>query len=565
MKHLLVLIQGLLVVGCMSAPLNGPATVCTSDEACAAGQICFAEGCGDPTSGLVVEVAGGGQVARDFALTGGSIATTQNFDLGIAQTVSGEFQRELSATERTFYTEPVFVRIVGQSIMIPGVNRVYEGRFDNPERGAFTIKVGDGDFDMTATPIDRIVPPVSNRVRIERSVPPPAITVVFPSVEGAPALSGQLIKTMDKTLVPPEPIQLSATYLEQGITVPTVDVQLFDVQTNQTLSQRFPISASTGEFAITMSPEVRTKSQVLLVASPREAGVAIPTKKFMMQPSQIKGPLTLEYGDFGKAVEVTGTVVDAAGSAVGRAQVVLEGTVVGDGLFRSKIVETDLNGQFSLTTLPSKPDGTLRLTVAPPRGSRAAYSARSVKVIQGDGGVTLSPSRLVLDERTVLSGQVYQTGGSVPAEGVVVQATLQSETSSTTTNRALSTEPAEALTSQDGTFELSLDPGTWRLEYNSPQLLPISSRLITVAPALEASHTSLPPVSLSVGRTVSGVVTGFIGSTSVVAPVPYAILRFFHVTSVEGRPATILLGSSIADDRGRYQVILPNKTVGSPR
>ena len=37
---------------------------------------------------------------------------------------------------------------------------------------------------------------------------------------------------------------------------------------------------------------------------------------------------------------------------------------------------------------------------------------------------------------------------------------------------------------------------------------------------------------------------------------PYSQLRFFRVTTVEGRPASILLGTSIADSLGKYKVVI---------
>ena len=381
-------------------------------------------------------------------------------------------------------------------------------------------------------------------------------------------MTGQLIKKVDTTLLPPEPVLLSAAYTPG--TVPTVDLQLFDVQTNQPLSQRFPIASTTGEFAITISPEARNKTSLVLVAAPREPGVAIPTKRFLLDGG-ISAAVALEYGDFGEAADVQRhRSLDSLGAPIAGAQVVLEGTVVGDGTFRSKIVETDALGAFKVSALGSKSDGSFQLTVVPPKGSRAAYSQRNVtvKVARPVGSTTpvgeLEPAQFVLEDRLIARGSVTKPGSSTPAAGVFVHATLQVQTTTSTGDaRALPIEPAEGVTTEDGTFELPLDPGIWRFEYAPGEQLPISSRLVTIKAPIDAKTglklptQDLNPVELSWGRTVSGLVTGNMG-TQVSQAVPYSQLRFFRVTTVEGRPASILLGTTIADDRGKYQVVLPS-------
>ena len=570
MKTLLPL--GLLVLSACGNVAPGAERICASDDQCDSGQLCFAEGCGDPGRNIVVEVEGGalnGQFARDFSLEAGKLGAVSNFEIGAPLSVSGEFQRERSASsnplDRTSYTEAVLVRAVGQSMLLPGIIRIYEERFLRPERGSFAMKVGAGAFVVTAMPGDRTVPPVVTNVQVPSS--DPAVTFVFPAIDGAPALTGQLIKKVDTTLRPPEPVLLSADYT--GVPVPTIDLQLFDVQTNQPLSQRFPVG-STGEFAITVSPEARNRPQLILVAAPREPGVAIPTKRFVLE-SQVATAVALEYGDFGVAADVEGTILDSTGAPVPGAQVVLEGTVVGDGKFRSKIVETNSTGDFKVSSLGSKSDGSFQLTVVPPKGSRAAYSQRNVtvKVTRAPGATAvgkLSPMSISLEDRLIAKGKVTRPGSSEkPAIGVFVRATLQLESRNTLDEvKALPIEPAEAVTDLDGNFELPLDPGIWRFEYSPGELLPISTRLVTIKAGIDETTGlklpthSLNPVELSFGRTVSGNVTG----ATVDQPVPYSQLRFFRVITVEGRPASILLGTSIADDRGKYQVVLP--TVAAP-
>lgn len=567
-----VLMIGVLMIGCSASSLQPEARICVSDEQCDSGQLCFAEGCGDPGKGIVVEVEGGalnGQFARDFALEAGTLGASYNLSMGAPLSVSGEFQRERSASSNPFdrapYTDAVVVRAVGESMLLPGITRIYEERFISPERGAFEMKVGQGAYVVTAMPADRTVPPAMDNVQVPSM--DSAVTFVFPAVDGAPAITGQLIKKVDNTLLPPEPVLLSTAFVLKNQPVPTIDLQLFDVSTNQPLSQRFPISAQTGEFAITVSPEARNRTSLILVASPREPGVAVPTKRFVLDP-QVTAAISLEYGDFGEAADVEGTILDSMGLPIAGAQVVLEGTVVGDGTFRSKIVETNGAGVFKVSSLASKSDGSFQLTVMPPKGSRAAYSQRNVTVrvstMPGaEPMATLSPASFTLDDRLIARGFVTRPGSNEkPASGVFVRATLQVESrTAPDALKALPVEPAETITAEDGTFELPLDPGAWRFEYVPGELLPISSRLVTVKPVIDDMGRKLPtqtlvPVELSFGRTVRGSVTG-IGTGDTEQPVPFSRLRFFRVTNVEGRPASILLGTSISDDRGRYQVVLP--------
>lgn len=573
MKALRALAFLLVLGGCSRASLFPPQVMCNTDEECPSSQLCFAEGCGDPGKGIVVEVEGGstnGQFARDFALEAGRLGKTFDLNIGDPLAVTGEFQRERSVSsnplDRTSYTEPVVVRAVGQSLLLPGITRVYEQRFLNPERGAFDMKVGEGSFSITALPADRTVPPAMNMVSV--SGMDSAVTFVFPAVDGAPAITGQLIKKIDNSLLPPEPVLVSTAFSDKGQPIPVIDLQLFDVSTNQPLSQRFPISSTTGEFAITMSPEARTRSTLILVAAPREPGVAVPTKRFVLQ-SQVTTAVSLEYGDYGDPADVQGTILDITGTPIAGAQVVLEGTVVGDGTFRSKIVETDAMGVFRVSSLGSKSDGSFQLTVVPPKGSRAAYTQRNVtvrvsKMPGAEATATLSPASLTLDDRLIATGLVTRPGSSEkPASGVVVRATLQVETRTGTEDlKALPVEPAETVTREDGTFELPLDPGVWRFEYLPGELIPISSRLVTVKTVVDDMGRKMPtqtltPVELSFGRTVSGNVTGTSATGVMNEPVPFSRLRFFRVTTVEGRPASILLGTAIADDRGKYQVVLP--------
>lgn len=110
--------------------------------------VCFADGCGDPTRGIAVEITGGSTVGlfpQDFLI---QLGTTQNFELQGPLAIVGSFQRERSAgvdpTNRSIYLEEVVVRATGESEILPGVARSYQARFAMTDRGTFSTNVGQG-------------------------------------------------------------------------------------------------------------------------------------------------------------------------------------------------------------------------------------------------------------------------------------------------------------------------------------------------------------------------------------------------------------------------------------
>lgn len=561
MKRALALCA-VVLSACATAIAEAPPP-CASDSDCPSGNICFAEGCGDPGTGIVVEVEGSALTsfrARDFGLADGTLLATYDFQMGEALALTGQLQRELStgvATDRTSYTEGVVVRAVGTSTLLPGITRTFETRFDKPEFGFFEMNVGAGNFTLIATPIDARVPPVSSTAVVGGAATP-SVTFAFPAVDGAPALSGQLLRTIDKG----EALLISQPYTATGAEVPTIDLQLFDAANNHPLSQRFPIGTTTGEFAITVSPDARTRKRLVLVATPREPGVAIPTKRFELE-TPLPPAVSLWYGDYGRPAEVVGQIVDRNGGPIAGAHVVLEGVVGGDGTFRSKIVQTNELGEFKVMSLPSQKEGSFTLSVVPPESSAAAYTRRTVTVISTSSGARLEPARISLEERLVVKGSVVGPSGDAAAN-VSVTATLQGDNASLSpfdAQRSLPVEPTVTTTDAEGHFELRLDPGTWRFNYQPSDALPAASRLVTVEKQVddqgnELSVQTLSPVQLSSGRRVSGSITASRSGKEIT--LPFSQVRFFRVTTIGGKPASIPLATTIADETGRYTTVLPS-------
>jgi protocatechuate 3,4-dioxygenase beta subunit len=547
-----------ILASCASSPGIGPHLngACVADDECASGQLCFAEGCVDPGKNVVVEVSGDAAsqyFARDFAIEQGSLGTSRDFSLGAPLLLQGEFQREKSSavdpTNRSFYSDAVVVRAQGTSLLIPGINRTFEQRFDKPERGYFQMPLGAGLFRVTAVPVDTAVPPASfDNVRLEPSglnLANASVTFAFPAVEGAVSISGRLLLRFDGSKFPA---------VEEALTKSAVDLQAFDPLTREPLSQRFPVSSgqpgSRGDFSMTLSPKVKSLRSIILLASPREATALTPQKSFPVQ-IPLASSLMLEFGDYGEPAKVAGNVVGPQGQPVANAQVVLEGEVKGGGHFRSRTVSTDSDGRFEIVALANAPEKTFMLTVLPQAGDVASLTRVAVSLNRQGDRFELGEKTIRCGERTLVEGTVLQSNGAAALDVTIRAAEMPHEAQP----HGLPLETAETVTGKDGSFALRLDPADFRLELSPRFLGPLASRFISVPSVGLTPPTPihLREVVLSSGRRVSGVVRA--AGASGEAPVPHAALRFFRVA---GTPSVAVpLGSTVADGQGNYSLVVP--------
>jgi hypothetical protein len=547
------LISAIVLVGCAGAPGSPPP--CLTDDDCAGGNVCFPDGCGDPTRGLAVEILGGSTVGlfpQDFEVP--QLGTTQNFDIKGPLSIVGSFQRERTAgvdpTQRSIYTDEVLVRATGESVVLPGIARSYQQRFSMTDRGTFSMNVGQGKYTVSAFPTNLEVPP---QTFPNVSVSPdagPTVNFAFASVEGAITLPGRLIK---KKVLFPTPSEL---YITQA----AMDLQAIDPATGEPLSQRIETSTgrpgTRGDFILVVSPKAKTLARIELVATPREVGASVPSRRFPLTPP-FPSALTLELGDFGEEVkDVPGLVLGPDGQPLEGATVVIEGTVGGGGTFRSKTALTDAKGAYKLDLLP--PEGAFTLTVFPRAGSRPGLTQQSVKLENAPGAPpVLDPPSVRCIERIPVSGQVLLPDGN-PAVMLAVRAI---ETG--TGKRPLPLEDVDVLTDVDGKYSLFLDPGSWRIEFTPLGELPATSRLVTVSAAAATmggmlTGQTFAPITLPRGRRLTGLVTSSLSNRGS-APLVNAQVRFFRVTTIEGKPASVLLGAGVTNGVGSYTVILPTR------
>jgi hypothetical protein len=545
---------GVVASSCAAVSQTPPR--CLTDTDCGDQLICFPDGCGDPTRGLAVEITGGstfGLFPQDFEIA--QLGTTQDFEIKGALTIVGSFQRERTAgvdpSQRSIYTDEVVVRASGESTVLPGLARNYQARFAMTDRGTFSMNVGQGTFTVTASPVSLEVPP---QTFSNISVSPDTgatVNFAFASVEGASTLAGRLIR---KRVTVPVPAEL---YITQD----AMDLQAFDPATGDPLSQRVETSTgrpgARGDFILVLSPQANQLPAIELVASAREAGALVPTRRFLL-PRPFLSNLTLELGDFGEPIRmVPGQVLGSDGQPLSGATVILEGRVSGGSTFRSQPATTDTDGRFMLDLLP--PDQRFTLTVFPRPGARSAVTQQQVKVQNAPGSTpSLDPPTVRCNERILVSGEVRLPDG-VPAPLIAVRAI---ETSLGT--RALPLDDVDGLTDLDGKYQLALDAGNWRLEFIPSVQLPQASRLITVSAAAATSSGSMglsqtfAPITLPRGRRLTGTVTSTL-STNGPQPLVNAQVRFFRVTRIEGKPAAVALGAGITNGSGTYSVILPTR------
>lgn len=526
----------LLGAGCAYLPDGDPAQsrlVCRSDAECAEGQVCFADGCGDPGQNIVVEVTPNpkaGLHAQDFVVE--NLRPQQNLELFGAATLQGEVRREALVStpgaETVAYSSPVSLRVSGESLLIPGVTRRYEATLV-PDNGSYQLAVGSGSFTVTLLTADPQVPPVVDSRRVEPGGTVP-LDFVLPAATSLVRLAGKVVRQ-------------GTVLVDADLEVQAVDESL------RPLSQRVPVTRGTGEFVLALSPSATARTHVLVQVTAPRTGELVPQKTFTVDPRPgVTAPL--ELGDYGEPVAVLGRLVDRDGKPVAGASVYVQGKVGGGGQFRSRSVLTSAEGRFELSALPSHPDTPLTLYAVPPPTSASGITLQSTAIARG--GTTLKD--IICENKVVLEGSLLRPEG-LPAAGARVLAEPVGAVPGWP-RPAVDVE-AESATDEDGVYRIRLDPGEYRFDFVPGENLPRVSRFVTVLPT---SMTQLAPFTLSKGRRITGLVTMSDRELQGLTPgVPYASVRFFRVVNVEGQPTAVLLTQAVADSSGSYAATLPTR------
>jgi hypothetical protein len=337
-----------------------------------------------------------------------------------------------------------------------------------------------------------------------------------------------------------------------------IQLQAFAPGTGWPLSQPAKLSSDgSGAFTLHLSPGARTLPSVVIVARPIDAQTNHPSRTFTLD-LPLQSPLILETGDFGTFQRnLKGTLRAVNGLPVVGATVVLEGSFPDGATYRSRPVTSTEEGVFSLDAfaLPSGADYTL-LAMPLHRNSEPdpGFLRQSVKLVEKAGVTTLvlEPSEFVCPARTLFTETVLKPDGTVASNtSVVVKARG-------TTEKRL-TSPLEATTNEAGQYQVHLDPGEYEVTYlPEDDTLPLRLRLLDVPNASTPPLVDLGTFSLSAGQSVSGTITS-VDQKGLRRMAANATVRFFRVSYTLLGATTSLLGQTVADEKGRYKVVLPTR------
>ena len=550
----------LLACGCALRGTNAQPPECVTDAECKVGLICFPDGCGDPGSGIVVEVTGDTTSlhAQDFAVPAGATAT-MNLDLRGPLSLTGTLEKQSEDNSGTVaYTDGITITANGESDLLPGRFRTYSLVLPRTEQGGYQMSIGAGTYSVTARSHDTSIPLDTKRVTAGPGLTAGA-SFLFPSLKQRLALTGRLVKT-------------AMPLVEQaGMTI-----QAFETVGGKPLSQ--VATVANGTFLLYLGEGSSFRDSITLVARPSSSTAPVPTKTFVITPVPPSGTFLgmLELGDFGDALmNVGGRLLAEDGTPVVGAVVSFQGRVGGEGTFESRNVITDSTGTFTVELLASPRDAAYTMTAIPPPGSRAGILTQQVRAaLTTERKVALfvgdtAKGTFTCPDRMVVSGEVLGLDG-LPAFEVQVEANPLEALE----QRPLPHEVTRVTTDFQGRFELLLDPARYRIDYIPPTGLPRKSRVVRFEPSVspdagEVVKTSrLGAFQLSQGRTVSGVVTLRPNSLDLPdggtmahvpgTPVNNALVRFYRVTSVEGTSSSLLIGETYTDSRGGYSVVLPD-------
>ncbi len=488
---------------------------CRRDSDCNADQVCFADGCGDPGQGIRVEVSpesSAGRLAQDLALD--DVHARQDIVVGSPGVLQGSirFLDDGNPPQTVPYSNSIAIRGRGESEIIPGVTRTFDvtlgpGRGGSPDSssgGAFSLPVNAGVYSITANTLDPLIPPATTQTS----------TAVRPG-------STSIVDFLLGRLTPEILIRVMGPNTPSGLAIQAFS----DPVAARPLSQRLPAGPGV---TLQLSPAALLNSSFVVQVAPLDPLAVVPQKTFGPFPTAPTPPsLTLEMGDFGEPVAVTGRIVDSQGVGIPGATVYVDGRVGGGGTFRSQGVLADAAGRFSLNTLRSAPDSTVW---AIPSAQSASGILRLRRAIEGTG--TISIGDLVCPDKVIVQGKIFKSD--------------------------------ETSTDVESSFSLKLDPATYRLDFIPSDQLPRASRFVAIAPDPNPSGgyrpIQLSDFALSKGRRITGNVLAPPSPNESARVAPFTSLRFFRlINDLDGRPSSVLLAETVSDARGAYSVSLPSR------
>ena len=526
---------------CGRAPQALP--FCASDAECNAGEVCFPDGCGDPGQDIAVEVAPGattGQLAQDFLID--RLQAVQDVQAFEPAVIRGSLQQKVALGPDTVpFVGEVTFRAYGQSTVIPGRTRSAQYAILSDQSGAYEVPIPTGSFSLAYTAKNEAQLPQLPPQRWDKQLVQPGQTVilspVFPDHTSLLPLQGRLLRSVTGGTT---------------VTGTTMQVQVLEPQTGNPLSQQAAVAAG-GEFTVYIEPRTGLNA-VVIRTTPQDSTALVPSKSFDISLATFTPGSVLELGDYGGPLQVSGRIVDGAGSAMASVDVFIDGRANGGGTFRTSAVTTDLLGVFSVATLRPMTGTQLTLWAIPGPKSAAGILKKEIALPQSGGNL----GDLRLPDKVQVNGALARPDGAV-GSSVYVEA----EAVAAIGDRPVPHGTTRVVSDADGRFSLRLDPAVYRLDFIPTDLLPRVSRLITVAANVDAGGmlqpVELPDFTLSRGRRVTGTISSiprWLGVTEPM-PAPNASVKFFRLVTFDGKPSSLLLAETVADSAGHYSVVLP--------
>jgi Carboxypeptidase regulatory-like domain len=296
---------------------------------------------------------------------------------------------------------------------------------------------------------------------------------------------------------------------------------------------------SGGAFSLLLPPS--TASFYLRVAPPasQQPG-APPVPSFVPgQPFQPSLYLSVDVGALPLPATLSGAVVDAQGKPVAGARVYATSLdAVTWTLSRS--TTSSESGAFSLGLR----EGLYAVEAVPGTGAGdPAISGEQQVLVSASATSTVTLSCPV---KVAVSGQVLRPDGRPVGAGAQITATRG-------VDRFVSGRTAQVqATDATGAFQFVGDAGRYLFDIAPPRELELPHRQVLVEVAQAQQGGRLPALVLWPGAEAVGTVR--VKSTGAV--VPGATVEFF--AAYRGGLQVLSLGSAVADDAGRYKVVLPD-------
>jgi Carboxypeptidase regulatory-like domain len=292
---------------------------------------------------------------------------------------------------------------------------------------------------------------------------------------------------------------------------------------------------SDGSFHLSLPPGSQTWS---LQIGPKDPSATIPV--FNPRIVTRDTPTMFDIGPLPPPASLSGRAVDANGAPIPNAFVQALSTDV-SGWTMSRQTKVDPSGAFTLLLVA----GNYVVEAVP--GADPAQPALSgeipIALDAGVGGTNMGLLRC--PPKAHAQGSVLQPDGRAAGPGYqVVALRLPDRVVTGRTGTASATKA-------DGSFELTGDPGLYRLSVLPPPETGLPLTYAVVALSGTGDVVTLPPITIAPPVEVVGTVFGEGKS-----PIEAATVEFYAIDSTHQR--AVLIGSALSDSTGRYRVVLPD-------